>query len=1150
MSRLSLSIDAIQSDYDVVVIGSGYGGGIAASRISRAGRRVCVLERGKEFQPGEYPNTEMEALAEMQTHLPDGSHLGDRTSLYDLHCNQQLNVMVGCGLGGTSQLNANVSLEADPRVFDDPRWPAEVVKDIPTLVQQGYERAREMLKPTPYPMGEPHPDPKVGKWPELPKLNALQASFKALGNPIGKFYRPPINVTFEDKVNHAGVQQKACTLCGDCCSGCNYGAKNTVIMNYLPDAVNHGAEIFTRTEVRFVERVDGKWLVHYQLLDSGRETFDAPTLTVAADIVFISAGTLGSTEILLRSRANGLTISDELGRHLTGNGDVLAFGYNGDRVINGIGFGHQSPGAMEPVGPCITGIIDLRATPVMTDGMVIEEGSIPGALGPAMASALIDASLIGGEEEQPGFLERERQMLREQESLVAGPYHGAVYNTQTYLIMSHDSGNGRMYLADDALRVEWPGVGTEPIFAKANENLFEAGKALGGRFVRDPLWTRLFGDQLMTVHPLGGCVMGADATGGVVNHKGQVFSGVSGTAVYEGLYVNDGAVIPSSLGVNPLLTISAMAERSCAIAAADRGWAIDYTLPSVPRGVPAPLKAGMQFTETMSGFFSLQQTTDFARSAAQGLADGSTMSFTVAVMSDDLAAMLTEQTHPGAIVGTLSAPCVSPEPLTVTDGVFHLFIDDPNIVGQRLMTYDMPMVTNDGRHFFLHGFKETHSNTGLQIWGDNSTLYVTLYEGSDATGPVLGKGILHILPADFAKQMTTMKVTNATSEAQRLEGLVKFGDFFGKTIFDTYGGVLRPDSLFNPNAPPRKKRPLRAPIPELHPFAALDGVPLLLTRYQGGTKGPVILSHGLGVSSRIFSTDTIDTNLVEFLVAQGYDVWLLDYRDSIALPASQQESTGDQVATLDYPAAIDTVRRATGAESVQMLVHCYGSTTFFMAMLAGQQHVRSIVCSQIASDVIAVPLTRFKAGLHTPNVFKELGFESLTAYVASNSDWKAKLFDDALRLNPIQFKELCTNPVCHRITFLYSLLYEHAKLNTSTHDAMHELFGIANIASLEHLSLLVRTKHLVSAKGEEVYMQHLDRLKIPICFIHGELNDCYLPISTELTFNSLVETNGPGLYERHVIPGYGHIDCIFGQSAAQDVYPYMLAHLEMTATDK
>ncbi|HEY1742719.1 MAG TPA: FAD-binding protein, partial [Granulicella sp.] len=173
MSRLSVPVDQIQNHYEVVVVGSGYGGGIAASRMARAGRKVCVLERGKEFQPGEYPNTELEALGETQTHLPDGTHLGDRTGLYDLHCNQEIDAVVGCGLGGTSQLNANVSLEAEPRVFDDPRWPTEVVKDLPTLVKKGYDLAREMLKPTVYPTGEPRPG--AGTWPVLPKLAALEA---------------------------------------------------------------------------------------------------------------------------------------------------------------------------------------------------------------------------------------------------------------------------------------------------------------------------------------------------------------------------------------------------------------------------------------------------------------------------------------------------------------------------------------------------------------------------------------------------------------------------------------------------------------------------------------------------------------------------------------------------------------------------------------------------------------------------------------------------------------------------------------------------------------------------------------------------------------------------------------------------------------
>ena len=121
-----------------------------------------------------------------------------------------------------------------------------------------------MLKPTPL------PDTIT-----LPKNEALKESGKLWP---GAFSRPPINVTFEDKVNHAGVEQRACTLCGDCVSGCNYSAKNTVLMNYLPDAHNHGAEIFTRTLVLYVERSGDRWLVHFFTLETGQERFDAPPL--------------------------------------------------------------------------------------------------------------------------------------------------------------------------------------------------------------------------------------------------------------------------------------------------------------------------------------------------------------------------------------------------------------------------------------------------------------------------------------------------------------------------------------------------------------------------------------------------------------------------------------------------------------------------------------------------------------------------------------------------------------------------------------------------------------------------------------------------------------------------------------------------------
>src|SRR5215831_13527943 len=114
MARLSSPLNQIKDHYEVVVIGSGYGGSIAASRMARAGRKVCLLERGKEFQPGEYPDTEPQVLRQLQTDLPEG-HIGSHLGLYDFRINKEVNVFLGCGLGGTSLVNANVALKAEPR---------------------------------------------------------------------------------------------------------------------------------------------------------------------------------------------------------------------------------------------------------------------------------------------------------------------------------------------------------------------------------------------------------------------------------------------------------------------------------------------------------------------------------------------------------------------------------------------------------------------------------------------------------------------------------------------------------------------------------------------------------------------------------------------------------------------------------------------------------------------------------------------------------------------------------------------------------------------------------------------------------------------------------------------------------------------------
>ena len=248
----------MQSHYTAVVIGSGYGGGITASRLARAGQRVCVLERGREYIPGEYPNTQAEVTREVQAHLPEGD-IGSRTGLYDFHVHKDINVLVGCGLGGTSLINAGITVMPDARVFDDPKWPAALRNDRATRLEDGFRRASEMLHPVKYP----------DHYPALKKVQAHEKSAQFMN---ARSDRTAMHITFKDGPNPVGVEQHACVCCGDCVTGCNYGAKSTTLMNYLPDAWNHGAEIYTQVSVRRLERKNGKWFVHYQLLDTGRRS--------------------------------------------------------------------------------------------------------------------------------------------------------------------------------------------------------------------------------------------------------------------------------------------------------------------------------------------------------------------------------------------------------------------------------------------------------------------------------------------------------------------------------------------------------------------------------------------------------------------------------------------------------------------------------------------------------------------------------------------------------------------------------------------------------------------------------------------------------------------------------------------------------------
>jgi cholesterol oxidase len=761
---ISQPIANLGSHHEVLVVGSGYGGSIMASRLARAGRQVTLFERGIEREPGDFPDRLVAGARATQARTARG-RFGSPTALFDFRFQPDMSVLVGCGLGGTSLINANVALRPGDDVFDDDRWP-EAFRGNPGELDKYFGRAETWLGSTSYPTERVTPA----------KLTALDDGALALGE---NAQRPLINVTFTDGVSAGGVPQAACNDCGDCVTGCNVGAKNTVLMNYLPDAHRHGAKIFCSVEVDSVVAskpgADGRWTVWYRAVGAGRARFHAPKQFVTADIVVLAAGTLGSTEIMLRSKANGLPSSDRIGERFSGNGDVLGFGTDTAREINGVGWGRKT--GREPVGPTITGVIDLSDQRPAGAGLVVEEGAIPSLLAGILPVALTAAETAT---ETRGIL---RRILD-----VVSSWTSRARHTIVYLVMSADDDVGRLRLEDDHLRVTWRGAGSEGAILDDNDVLEDVTAALGGRYLPDPLWTKAGGKSLITVHPLGGCVMADAASGGVVDHLGRVFSGTAGAEVHEGLLICDGSIVPRPLDVNPLLTISGLAERSAAAIAAEHHWQFDTTPNRTPSSTPPPTDTvGLQFTERMAGWFG-PGTTAYDAGERVGTSTGSTMDFVLTLHIDDLDATVADAATEQRTSGTVTAPALSPEVLAVQDGRFQLMVPVPGEIDTWHMVYTMALVTTAGKRYRFAGHKVMRDGPPWRAWHATTTLFVDITD--DADGSHVGSGILHIGVADLLEQLSSAKTVGANGWLARTQAKVRFARSFLGDVARAYGGPL------------------------------------------------------------------------------------------------------------------------------------------------------------------------------------------------------------------------------------------------------------------------------------------------------------------------------------------------------------------------
>lgn len=549
--------------YDAIVVGSGFGGSVAAYRLAEAGLRVALLERGRRYPPGAFPRSPRE----MSQNFWDPS--AGLYGMFDLWSFRGLDALVASGLGGGSLIYANVLLRKDEHWFvRNESLPGGGEEDWPLTradLDPHYDRAEAMLSPSPYPAHVP-------PYSETSKTCATRDGATRAGL---DWQLPPLAVSFASRAGAPPVPgvpihephdnlhkapRVTCRLCGECDIGCNFGSKNTLDFNYLSAADRAGAEIHDQTEVTsFGRRPDGRFFVRTRSRVPPSDPADPRTerrleRTLVTKRLVLGAGALGSTFLLLRNRRRFPGLSPMLGERFCGNGDLLGF----LRDVRAPDGAPDSYRALAPErGPVITTALRLGdfADGDTGRGCYLEEGGFP-----------LFASWMAEGRDLPGYVRRglsvakrfvenrlARHPRRRVSAELAAVFGGRdrAWASLPMLGMGRDIPDGTLSLDQRFLASDWTVESSRAYFARLEGLMARLAEGLGGAVDTSPLSAL---GRVITVHPLGGCPTGRDPSRGVVDPWGAAYH-------EPGLYVADGSALPGPVGANPSLTIAAFADR-------------------------------------------------------------------------------------------------------------------------------------------------------------------------------------------------------------------------------------------------------------------------------------------------------------------------------------------------------------------------------------------------------------------------------------------------------------------------------------------------------------------------------------------------------------------------------------------------------------
>ncbi len=525
-----------QFDYDVVVIGSGFGGSVAALRLTEKGYSVGVLEAGRRFADDELPKTNWQVRKFFWA--PKLGCIG----IQRIHVLPDVVILAGAGVGGGSLVYANTLYEPKSDAFyHDPHWAD--ISDWKAELAPFYDQAKRMLGVVRNPSMTPSDEVLLSVAEQMGVKDTFGMT------PVGVFFGPgnakAPGVEVDDPFcGGRGPRRRGCLECGECMTGCQHNAKNTLVKNYLYMAERAGARIHELTTVTAVRPLDSGYAVDTVRTGSWRPKKTAQTIT--AEEVVVAAGTWGTTQLLHRMKTDAILpqLSDRLGELTRTNSEALCTAslklrhrkdadfHTGVAITSSIHPDDKTH--IEPVrygkGSNSMGLL----TTVMTDG----GGRVPRWLkwlGQVLRHPAQAASLYVGLRDWSQRTVIALVMQTEDNSLTLFPKRTRF---------------GRMKLTSR----QGHGVPNPTWIPAANEAVRRLAREIDGAPYSS------IGEILdipMTAHFLGGCVIAESSQRGVIDPYHRVFG-------HPGLHVFDGSAISANIGVNPSLTITAQAERATA----------------------------------------------------------------------------------------------------------------------------------------------------------------------------------------------------------------------------------------------------------------------------------------------------------------------------------------------------------------------------------------------------------------------------------------------------------------------------------------------------------------------------------------------------------------------------------------------------------